>query len=274
MSRQLLAAALAHVPANSELAAEISSFLSEPIHIGDAIILQDGTHKEYDHKETADGYTVINVSGMKREYDWEKREYTGRIVTHEHTHKLIPEVGPAREFTMDDLRAGIVVAIHGRNYRVNIATSNDDGIPTGAVVTFTRTDDPETAHTVFDFDAAVAASIKQHKDQIAGEKKWMAEDEDQSEESAAYYARSIEDSELRIADLEGGSTRPWPKGPVSFFGQPQFIQGEIRPLYNGKPAMHLVTLDSSWGDSGNENILFACDDDGVPCAVWFEASCC
>jgi len=37
--------------------------------------------------------------------------------------------------------------------------------------------------------------------------------------------------------------------------------------------MNLACMNTEWGDMGNENLLFAVDEDGFPVAVWHEASC-
>jgi len=58
------------------------------------------------------------------------------------------------------------------------------------------------------------------------------------------------------------------------FGRPKFLQNESHPTHNGKSAFHLMTLDTQWGDCGNENYMVALDDEGYPCALFFEASCC
>jgi len=58
------------------------------------------------------------------------------------------------------------------------------------------------------------------------------------------------------------------------FGQPNFMQGESINVHEGRCAMCLMTLETEWGDSGNVNIMFACDEDGVPCKVWFNSACC
>jgi hypothetical protein len=61
---------------------------------------------------------------------------------------------------------------------------------------------------------------------------------------------------------------------VIAFGQPRFIQSAVKPSLNGRCACHLVTLETGWGDAGNENYLCALDENGVPAKVWMEASCC
>lgn len=59
-----------------------------------------------------------------------------------------------------------------------------------------------------------------------------------------------------------------------FFGQPRWVQGAHYPAYKGKPCYHLVTVENGWGDCGNWNILISLDENDVPDAAFFEASCC
>jgi hypothetical protein len=59
-----------------------------------------------------------------------------------------------------------------------------------------------------------------------------------------------------------------------YFGQPNFIQNAVFPHHNGKVAFPLMTIESGWGDCGNENVFLALDDSGIPCGLHHEASCC
>jgi hypothetical protein len=74
--------------------------------------------------------------------------------------------------------------------------------------------------------------------------------------------------------------KPWKKKDwraghyYKVFGQPTWIQGECYPAHKGEPCYHLVTVECGWGDSGNWNILVGLDENGVPEAAYFEASCC
>lgn len=61
---------------------------------------------------------------------------------------------------------------------------------------------------------------------------------------------------------------------MQVFGQPVWIQNQYYPAYKGEPCFHLATLEIGWGDSGNFNILIACDKQGDPIVAFFEASCC
>lgn len=79
------------------------------------------------------------------------------------------------------------------------------------------------------------------------------------------------DEPLTVSDCAGGSRHHW---YMKLFGQPVWIQTEHYPAYKGKPCCHLATIETRWGDSGNFNILIACDDQGDPAVAFFEASCC
>lgn len=58
------------------------------------------------------------------------------------------------------------------------------------------------------------------------------------------------------------------------FGQPLFIQGPAFPHRNKVVASMLVSIDSRWGDAGNENIFVSLDENGLPDRLFYEASCC
>ena len=58
------------------------------------------------------------------------------------------------------------------------------------------------------------------------------------------------------------------------FGQPCFLQSEEFPHHNGKSAFLLATIESGWGDSGNQNLFIALDENEVPCGIYYEYACC
>lgn len=60
---------------------------------------------------------------------------------------------------------------------------------------------------------------------------------------------------------------------MQIFGQPVWVQHEYYPAYKGEPCYHLATLETGWGDCGNNNILIACENN-EPVKAFFEASCC
>ncbi len=60
---------------------------------------------------------------------------------------------------------------------------------------------------------------------------------------------------------------------LHIFSQPVFIQGKKYPAHNSKPCYPLVTVENSWGDNGNWNIFIVLDDNWLPVAGYFEASC-
>lgn len=60
-----------------------------------------------------------------------------------------------------------------------------------------------------------------------------------------------------------------------FFGQPRWVQGEHFPAdLHGRPCYHFFTVENSWGDCGNWNILLGLGLDDSPEVAYFEASCC
>ncbi len=61
--------------------------------------------------------------------------------------------------------------------------------------------------------------------------------------------------------------------PEHFFGQPTFKQFPVVPYYNAAPVALLRTIESGWGDCGNENIFLALGQDGVPAGIYHEFSC-
>jgi len=270
-ARDLLTETLPHLP--GALQARVREFLGEPVHVGDTIVLNASypTPEERCEPSSDLGFRFVPYTAKHREYDFDKREYTGEIRTYEGQHTLYPEAGQARNYDWSALAGGIVVPINGRKYRVGIHVEESDGIPEGAVVTFTHTDEDETPHSLHDPSVGVQSLVTYFQNCIEGYREQLA-DREEEWDSDSIRASLLED-ELHIENLESGAELRWPKGPVTLFGQPCFIQNEITARIPSGAAMHLATLDTGWGDCGNVNILFACDDDGVPCRAWFEASC-
>lgn len=279
-ARDLLHEALPHLA--GDLQARVRAFLDQPVHIGDTITLNARWPKAEERCESSSdlGFRFVPYVSKHREYDFEAREYTGGIASYEGQHTLYPEVGPARSYSWEALGAGIVAEINGRNYRIHITVAGGsdgwgEGVPDGAVVSFTRTDDPETEYMAHDPEAAVREDLLYRERLICEHREILARIEagDEGWDDPEYIQTRITEDELHIENLKAGAERHWPKGPVILFGQPCFIQNEITPRTEHEAARHLATLETGWGDSGNINILFACDEDGVPCAAWFEASC-
>lgn len=184
---------------------------------------------------------------------------------------LTSEYAPVRPYSFADLRAGIVADINGQKYRIRVCVNDMDeddswgdcGTPERAVVTFEPVHERtmETPWTPWD-EAKVRA-------------EWIALTKRDIEHlRSAGHAENVEHYEKQVRDLESGEYPVRPKGPVLLFGKPYFIQNPIFPALDGKAAQCLAVLETEWGDSGNINLLFACDEAGVPCNVWFEASCC
>jgi len=90
---------------------------------------------------------------------------------------------------------------------------------------------------------------------------------------------------IKLTDTNGGKETPYKlfnknyhpgeeSGTLVVFGQPNFIQNPVYPLYKGVLASHLATLFDDHGDSGNINILVSLDKKtGLPIIAWFEESC-
>ena len=184
------------------------------------------------------------------------------------------EYAPVRPYTLAQLDAGIVATIGSQRYSIHIFVNNmgpgdswgDCGTPERAVVIFEPTDEPETPWVPWDEEATRANIRRLNNESIAVWRDRLGtEDKDEAEEMIGY----LQDANAR---LEGQRLRP--PGDAFLFGKPQFIQNPIFPALNGKAARCLMVLETGWGDCGNINLLFACDEDGVPCKVWFEASCC
>jgi hypothetical protein len=277
-AHDLLTESLPHL--SGGLQARVRAFLEQPVHVGDTITLRAvyPTPDEQCVPSSDLGFKFVPYTSLNQEFDYETRKYTGEIAEYNGTHTLYPEAGAARCYDWEDLAAGIVVPINGRNYRVGItvAGAGDWGSPDEAVVTFTRTDDAETEYKPFDHQAEVLTLRALLEHRLLGYREVLAKIEagDKDWGSPESFQQQILEHQLRIANLESGAERMMPEGPVTLFGQPQFIQNEISPRTKHEAARHLATLDTNWADSGNVNIMFACDEEGVPCAAWLEASCC
>lgn len=227
-------------------------------------------------KSTSTGYLSRKLDGLAEGLTSTDGSFTDKDgVKHEWFDVKHVEQVPVRLYTRAQSYRPLVVPINGRRYSVMIviASDGDDdgdggGIPERATVTFTPTDAPETPFTTWTAETALAerlASIRAEQAEMAlitenGDAEWVADEN-------ARLAK-------QITDLESGAWKLRPHAPIRFFGVPDFIQNGIFPALNGVAAQCLAVLETGWGDCGNVNILFACDADGVPCNVWFEASCC
>ena len=229
-------------------------------------------------KSTSTGYLSRKLEGLAEGLTSTTGSFTDKDgVFHEWFEVTHVAQVPVRLYTRAQSYSPIVVPINGRLYAVKITINSDGdddgdddrgGIPESAVVTFTPTDAPETPFSTWTAETALTerlASIRAEQAEMAlisenGDAEWVA---DENERLAT-----------QVRDLESGKWKLRPHAPIRFFGVPDFIQNGIFPALNGVAAQCLAVLDTGWGDCGNINILFACDADGVPCNVWFEASCC
>jgi hypothetical protein len=204
--------------------------------------------------------------------DTYKDRKTGESVPFTYAEYTYPEAGEARYIASEDWDGGFVVEINGRNYRVDIHLDADDGIPGRASVIFTRTDAPATPTKSWDHAEAVRQRRAQAVERLASAEKELAENEDA--EWVEYLRDDVTRAKREIERYDSPTVRIQHPFYAQVFGQPIFIQNAIYPVYNGRMAMALVSVEAGWGDSGNYNVMFACDENGVPCRAWFEASCC
>ena len=181
----------------------------------------------------------------------------------------LPELGPARIFGK---RFGpLVLPIKERRF-MTVIESKGDEVPKPGTATFIETIEPETPYTRWDgightkYRRAVLADELERMMTQGPEKDF----EQYYEDDLRRLRESIEQHDKAITDSES-LYRP---DSDHAFGQPTFLQGSRVPLHEGRPVYHLLTLETGWGDAGNENYMVALDDDGWPVAVYFEASCC
>jgi hypothetical protein len=181
------------------------------------------------------------------------------------------EISPARYFNGFPDR--IVANINDHRYCIMIDIHGDDRdyghyVPQSATVSFLDTDAPETEFETWDEAEDLVKARARAVEDLKELRDRCIEDPDNGWDCFIKWRKD------EIAQIDAGDVCLRPPYDMQLFGQPQFIQGEIFPHHNGVLAYHLATLDTDWGDSGNVNILFACNADGRPCKVWFEASCC
>lgn len=182
--------------------------------------------------------------------------------------RRLPSLGPKRVY--DDKTGnlvfgdGIVLQIGKRRFRVQVRSVSNHGdtfVQIPGFLTFTETDDPETPYTEWD-------QLKVAERRLRDSQSSLGRNQDRDED---LYVEIAEISEMiRVGDLDHFA----PHNLLSAFGQPHWIQSSWIPQYKGKAVHHLLTLNTEWGDMGNENYMVALDDDGYPEAVFFEASCC
>ena len=173
---------------------------------------------------------------------------------------------PVRLYSPAQSRNPIVVPINGRKYTVTLRIDDDGGMPTGATVSFTPTDAPETPYRTWDAADALKSRLAELRTEREEIHALLQRDPE-------WVTQSIERIDRDIRDLESGTWVLQPHAPLRFFGVPDFLQTGIFPAVDGVAAQCLAVLDTGWGDDGNINLLFSCDKDGVPNRVWFEANC-
>ena len=196
----------------------------------------------------------------------------------DHTYRL-PEAGPDRCFSAGQFYEGIVLPINGRNYRVVCSLHPTEYGCEGGSVTFIPTDEPATEYEAWSEEETLEAFIQRNQRSLTRAQEELApylagEKEPEYAEMQGYLESDIKRAQQEIKRAQDGEYNFHPTTYANAFGQPYFKQGESINVHEGRCAMCLMTLETGWGDSGNVNIMFACDEDGVPCRVWFNSASC
>ena len=210
----------------------------------------------YQRDPQAEGITTVTKTG----------KYKGESYTYE--ERTLPELGPKRLYYQGrGLGSTIILPIGNRRFKVKVQSDpdNDDGIPQPGTVTFEETTEPETPFVAWDGKAELEKMI-----QSAQEDCQRVLDQGFPEEVNRFQRNRIAEMIQNLADEDWDCYLPSVTGA---FGQPAFIQNPVFPVYNGRYASHLLTFETGWGDSGNENYMVALDGEGYPVAVFHEASC-
>jgi len=167
-----------------------------------------------------------------------------------------PEFSPARVYR--DLYGPLVLQLGERRFKVQVEqdADYDGGVPEPGWVSFEETEEPETPFE--QWDARHAA--ERHLQYLQGNRPGAHNDRERYQTEQCLLA----------GDLHRFQAPAY--GHV--FGQPTFLQHRWHMSLNGKACYNLFTLETGWGDCGNENYMVALDDEGYPVAVFHEASCC
>jgi len=261
------------------LLARIGAYLGEPVHIGDTTTIKFSDYagffkpSSYDSETRETIYNDDVPEGLTFKDTHETYENDeGEAVPFMYREWMYPEAGEARYISEKDYTGGFVVTIHDRRYRVDLHINAGDSGDHDGAVTFVRTDDPGTALETWDHSEALTAYRQRELNSIERSKAELA-DPDTGDDWKEALEEDIQRNLAEIAKVDAGEVRLSHPFYVQVFGQPHFLQNEVFPTYGGRCAMALASIETGWGDSGNVNILFACDDDGIPCRVWIESSC-
>jgi len=220
------------------------------------ITLETGRQTDDERCESPEGLEKVSQGS----YEIRGKTYT------DYTYRF-PELGPARLF--DHIQGGVVIPISGQRYRMIVEIEDGySSIPVGATVTLIPTDEPETEFTPYDQRKLNEAKVPELEARIAEYEDMLKGGDD------SWLTSQITKWQGEIADILNGENVYSHNTYAQVFGQPVFIQGIMTPSFEGRSAFHLLTLETGWGDSGNLNIMVGLDSEGVPCRVWFEASCC
>ena len=224
------------------------------------------------------GKSDINAEGItttSHSDEYENKE--GVMTPFEWKEHTLPELGPKRVFTGD---GPMVLPIAGRRWLISFTGQSVEewGSPEPGTVVFSETDLPETPFEVWDNEAENHKSWEQKAAHIVDSRGWYLECIEKDPDHAEQYRKDLERLDKEEAqnrkEMEAKAYTQYFPRSNSAFGQPSFIQNAVCPAVDGKAAFHLLTLETGWGDSGNENYMVSLDEDGYPCAVFHEASCC
>jgi hypothetical protein len=193
-------------------------------------------------------------------------QYDGKTVSYSYKRYTYPELGSPRMY--DSMMGGVIVPISGKKYRIIIEVNYYDDVPSNAILTFIPTDESETEFTPYD----VVAHHKMLVEEMKKRRDNYLEEDD--EDYNLFYKNMAAEEQHNIDQIEMGDYSYSSGSKVKLFGQPDFVQDGMFPLYEGRIARHLVTFEDNWGDSGNTNIMIGLDEAGIPAKAWFEASCC
>lgn len=205
-------------------------------------------------------------NGYPQGLSFEKKEYKHNGETHFYNENIRHEYAPARYFKK--MPEKLIVNINGTNYHLKIQIDNYREHPSKIIVSFIKTDYPESEFEKWDESAYL---VSRRSSAVKDLEEYNKLNE---KEPNMGWDTFITWREQEIKKIDDGEVSYMPPFDIQIFGKPQFIQNEVFPEYNGVLAYSLATINTGWGDSGNVNIFFACDDSGKPCVVWYEASCC
>lgn len=186
-----------------------------------------------------------------------------------------PELFSPRLYPGRPHGSGIIVPIHGQNYRVVLALQcSRAGGYDGVIGYFFPVSEPETPFTPYD-------EVGEARKKVAALESEINRLHDGAYRSNGQFRTlgwrevlsQIHHKQMALDDLTSGRVLPRPHGVDQWGGQPGFNQEPVFPSHDGVSASCLATLETGWGDGGNVVVMLSCDEQGIPVALWWEASC-